>query len=213
MNGRVSKIVSEIPRVTVFADIGCDHGYASLYMLKSGKCDKVIFSDISEKCLDKARSLLSEFILNGQAEGIVSDGFNQLPKVDLALIAGMGGEEIVKIFSNANSLPNALVIQPMKNPEKVREYLVNNGYKIIKDYTFKSQKKYYDLIRAERGEDKYLLEELEFGRDNLRLKPKDFTEMIEKEIAKLLDYSKRDMGEEKRAEILGRAERLKSICL
>ena len=155
MNGRVSKIVSEIPRVKTFADIGCDHGYASLYMLKSNKCDKVVFSDISEKCLDKARSLLRDFILEGKAEGVVSDGFNNLPEVDLALIAGMGGEEIVKIFNNAKSLPVGLVIQPMKNPEKVREYLVNNGYKIVKDYTFKSQRKYYDLIRAERGEDSY----------------------------------------------------------
>ena len=213
MNARVSKIVSEIPQVNVFADIGCDHGYASLYMLKSKKCNKVIFSDISEKCLLKAQTLLSDYIVKGVAEGIVSDGFSRLPEVDLALIAGMGGEEIVKIFSNAEKLPKGFVIQPMKNPEKVREYLVNNGYKIVKDYTFKSQRKYYDLIRAERGEDEYSLEELEFGRDNLRLKPKDFIEMIEKEISKLLSYAKRKMSEEKRAEILSKAERLKSICL
>ncbi len=213
MNGRVSKIVSEIPRVKVFADIGCDHGYASLYMLKSNKCEKVVFSDISEKCLDKARSLLSDFILLGKAEGVVSDGFDNLPQVDFALIAGMGGEEVVKIFCKANTLPYGLLVQPMKNPEKVREHLINNGYKILKDYTFKSQRKYYDLIYAERGDDKYTPEELEFGRDNLKLKPKDFTEMIEKEISKLISYSNREMSEEKRAEILSRAERLKNICL
>ena len=213
MNGRVSKIVSEIPRVKTFADIGCDHGYASLYMLKSNKCEKVVFSDISEKCLDKARSLLSDFIAEKRAEGVVSDGFNNLPEVDLALIAGMGGEEIVKIFNNAKSLPDGLVIQPMKNPEKVREYLVNNGYKIIKDYTFKSQRKYYDLIVAERGEDSYSPEELEFGRDNLKFKPSDFTEMINKEIDKLISYSLREMSDDKRAEILRRVERLKKICL
>ena len=167
----------------VFADVGCDHGYIAEMVLKSGKYKKVILSDISKKSLDKAINLLSPY--GDRVEFIVSDGFEGYSTVpDGAIIAGMGGEEIVKILSG-DILPNSLVLAPQKNTDKVRKILLDRGYKILKDFTFYSQNKFYDAISAVKGEDFYSPKEIIFGRDNLKDKPDGFIRKIKFEIGVL----------------------------
>ncbi|MBQ7348695.1 MAG: SAM-dependent methyltransferase, partial [Clostridia bacterium] len=145
MTDRLNKIFDKLIPCEVFADIGCDHGYIAKAMLDSGKCEKAIISDVSAKCLSKAENLLENYLKNGRAESVVSDGFNNLRKCNQALIAGMGGEEIAGIISAAkeqNKLPDRLIIQPMKNCDKARYCAVRAGYRIIYDRVFKSGKKY-----------------------------------------------------------------------
>ena len=107
MTNRLETIFNHIPSCEVFADIGCDHGYIAKAMLDSGKAQKVIIADVSEKCLKKAEELLSDYIAIGRAESKVSDGFTKVGECSVALIAGMGGEEIVHILSQAKVLPKA----------------------------------------------------------------------------------------------------------
>lgn len=178
MTDRLKRIFSMLNECEVFADIGCDHGYMAKAMLDSGKCEKVIISDISEKCLDKARELLSDYSKLGKVQSVVSNGFEKVGKCDLALIAGMGGEEISSILNNAKILPETLVIQPMKNCDKARLCAIKCGYRIEKDFMFKAGGKFYDLIRLVKGSDALTPLEIEFGRDNLDGKNADFIEFI-----------------------------------
>ena len=213
MTDRLTEIFSLIPKCESFADIGCDHGYVSYAMLKAKKAKKVIFSDVSAKCLKKAQDLLEPFCKSGKAEGIVSDGFSKLPKVEVALIAGMGGEEIVSIIKNAPHLPSTFILQPMKNSEKVRAILVKSGYKIEKDYTFYSDKKYYDLILAREGEDSLTEDELYFGKTNLIEKPQAFIEKWQGKKEEIKRYlSEKTLGEKSKNELLLELERIEKIC-
>ena len=180
---RLNTLLDELAKCKTFADVGCDHGYIAENMLKSGKCEFAYITDVSAVCLKKAENLLSK-TYDGKFKSIVCDGLKGVPKVDQALIAGMGGEIICGILENADYLPERLVLQPMKNPEKVRLKAIKSGYKLIKDYTFKDEK-YYDLIVCERGEDFYSEDELVFGRDNLRKKGQAFIEILEKRISVL----------------------------
>ena len=188
MTDRLNKIYNLLPTCDVFADIGCDHGYITQAMLFGGKCQKAIIADVSEKCLDKAKQLLEEFIACGRVNAVVSNGFEKVVDCDLALIAGMGGEEIVSIMKNAKNLPPNLVLQPMKNCDKVRVFAVQKGYKIVKDLVFKSANKFYDLIVLKKGEDKLTSEEIEFGRDNIVNPTEDFKQMITLKIQRLKGY-------------------------
>ena len=188
MTDRLNKIFSLLPSCEIFADIGCDHGYIAKAMLKSGKSQKAIISDISSKCLEKAQNLLKEEILLGNCESVVSNGFDKVNFCDLALIAGMGGQEIVDIIKRAktqNKLPVKLVLQPMKNCDIVRTVAVEKGYKIVFDKVFKSRNKFYNIISLEKGKDNLTSEEIEFGRDNLKNPTEDFKQMICSEIEKL----------------------------
>lgn len=190
MTDRLQRIFALIPYCDTFADIGCDHGYIAEAMLKQGKAKKVIIADISAKCLQKAEQLLDESIKDGKCISVVSNGFSAVPNCDTALIAGMGGEEICDIILKAKTLPSTLVLQPMKNCDKVRLCAVKSGYKIIKDLMFKSAGKFYDLMLLVKGKDDLSDEEIEFGRDNLTGKNEDFKEFLQVKINRLNEYLK-----------------------
>lgn len=212
MKDRLEIIFKVIPSVEVFADIGCDHGLMTKKMLESGKCKRAIISDISKNCLAKAEKLLEEYIKNGTVNSFVSNGFDNLPTVDLALIAGMGGEEIISILERAKSLPNSLVLQPMKNPDKLRRKLLLLGYKFLRDFTFKAENKFYDLMLLERGEDELSELEILFGRDNLKEKGSAFIERVEIAIKSNKEYLKRELSASAREKILLETEQLEK-CL
>lgn len=209
MTDRLEKIFSALPSCNVFADIGCDHGYMALAMIKSQKAKKVIVADISEKCLFKAQTLLSDYIKRGIAKSVVADGFCGLPECDLALIAGMGGEEICSILKKASSLPNSLALQPMKNTDKVRKLATVLGYKIERDYMFKSASKFYDFILLTKGKDSLTEQEIEFGRDNLKGDNLDFKEFISIKIQKINSYlTAKNLSLEDRQKMLKNKEKL-----
>ena len=182
MTERLKEIFSSIPVGEVFADVGCDHGYIAKAVLKSGKCKKAIVSDISEKSLLKAKSLLAREIAAGKAVAVVSDGFKNLPPCDVALIAGMGGDEIIKILTEAPFLPENLVLQPMKQSPKVRVFVVDSGYAVQEDRVFSEGYMFYDLIRLKKGKDVLTAEEIEYGRTNLTSPPDAFKKKIRWEI-------------------------------
>lgn len=185
----------------MFADIGCDHGYVSELMAKNRRAKKIYAADISAPSLKKAERLLTGFPC---VTAVVSDGFVGLPeRADQALIAGMGGEEIIKILSSAGYKPERLVLQPMKNADKLRAYLNKNGYVLLKDYTFKDGK-FYDLIVAERGEETLTAEEIKYGKDNVRFRPAAFIERLRAEHDDILDYLKRPLGNRARVQLTER---------
>ena len=209
MTERLNIIFDHIPNCEIFADIGCDHGYIAYEMLKSNKANKVIISDISEKCLLKAQELLYPFISQGRAVSVVSDGFNKVGFCSVALIAGMGGEEICSIIKNAKSLPEKLVLQPMKNCDKVRLCVVEQGYKIVKDFVFKSSSKFYDLMVLERGKDSLTQEEIEFGRDNIKTSSNHFKQFIAQKISRLDGYLENEnLSSQDREKMVKEKERL-----
>lgn len=171
----------------MFIDVGCDHGYCTLYALKNGKCQNAIVTDVSPKCLAKAESLLQKYISDGRCKSVCCDGLNGIEaEGELVLIAGMGGMEIIKILSEG-FIPNRFILQPMKNAEKLRHFLIEKGCKICVDDIFYDGK-YYFIIKGERygGTDNYSPNQLKFGRDSLQ--NPIFSDYAKEEVAKLESY-------------------------
>lgn len=183
MTDRLDKLVSLVPKCNVVADIGCDHGYAGIELLKTGKAVRVIFVDVSQPSLDKARNNCPEEF-GCRAEFVCRDGLGDI-QVDCALIAGMGGLEIISILSNATFPPPYLVLQPNRNPKEVRMYLCKE-YGI--DYDGKIfDGKFYDMIVANRtrhGENLSEME-IEFGKTNMHSPTNDFCAYLISEQTKL----------------------------
>lgn len=154
---RLDVIASMIEPCSVFADIGCDHGIISLYVQKNKLAERVCACDASEACLNKAKKLLSNY----RTEFFVGDGFVPLEQAgitaDQVVIAGMGGELIIKILKACTYKPD-LVLGAQKNTDKLRAFLIGRGYKIIKDVKVEENGKFYDIIRAESGESEPLCE-------------------------------------------------------
>ncbi len=213
MTKRTEIICSEVPFCNTFADIGCDHGYISEELFRQGKCKNIFISDISQACLNKAKKLLKAQIEQGICGYAVSDGFTCVPECEWALIAGMGGEEIIKIISSSPYKQRGLVLQPMKNFDTVRKFLVANGYKILKDYTFFDEGRFYVIITAIIGEDELSPEEVEFGRTNITELPNDFILWATKESELLQNVLKNPkVNANDRLLLEGKIERLKNYA-
>ncbi len=218
---RIDTLCSLLKKTDVFADVGCDHGYCSEYMLKNGLCDKAILSDISKGSLAKAEKLLAPYIRAGKAVSVLGDGFFGVPDtVGEVLIAGMGGAEIISILSDKKRgfMPKRFVFQPMHDAEKLRRYILENGGYIDRDFTFEDGK-FYEVIcggsAKERGQvclEAYTDAEYEFGKDNLREYPEAFTKRLNKLLDNIDKYLQQpNLQESSRAELLERKERLKGV--
>ena len=207
MTDRLKRIFEEIPPCSSFADVGCDHGYIAEKMLESGKCNHVIISDISAPSLKKAEKLLKRYIDSGAAHSVCTDGLNGISEVETVLIAGMGGEEIIKILTQSAFLPKVLVLQPMKNVDKVRKKLFSLGYGITKDFLF-YDKKYYNLIICKLGYNSspYTEKEIIFGRDNLLNKSEDFKLYLTREIVLIQECLKKAKGQNEIEELNARLQ-------
>ena len=55
---RIERLCAFLDKCATFADVACDHGYCAKYMLDNGLCERAVISDISEKSMSKARTLL-----------------------------------------------------------------------------------------------------------------------------------------------------------
>ena len=214
---RIDTLCSFLRKAESFADVGCDHGYCSEFVLTKGLCDKVIFSDVSRGSLQKAQTLLARFVKEGRAIGVLGDGFYGVPKdTEEVLIAGMGGSEIVSILSDKKYgfIPRYFVFQPMHDSEKLRRDLIEKGAKINRDFTFEDGK-FYDLIVGEFGNGEkqaYTDAEYEFGKENLSAMPQAFKNRTEKQIKNIDKYLLQpSLQEESKAELLQRQARLKGV--
>ena len=214
---RIQTLCQLLTPCKTFADVGCDHGYCTEYMLKNGLCEHAVFSDVSRGSLAKAQLLLQEFVKADKATAVLGDGFYGVPKdVDLVLIAGMGGSEMISILSDETYgfLPKRFVFQPMHDSEKLRRYIHQQGGWILEDYTF-FDGKYYDVIvgyaQAEAPQT-YTAAEYEFGQGNLRNRPQAFLDRTQKQIDDLERYmAMPSLQAHSKAELLQRQTRLQGV--
>ena len=177
---RQSYLVNELSqfKFETVADVGCDHGYVGFALKKLGIAKKVLFCDISAPSLEKAKNLCKD---EPNCEFYVQDGLGTL-FCDCCVIAGMGGREIMSILAQAQTLPEWLLLQPMKNVKELRNFLCRN-YRLQKDVLI-IDKKFYNVILCQRGNDVLTELEQKFGRDNLKNPSDDFCRYVNIQIDK-----------------------------
>ena len=181
LSKRLQAVAAEIPQVSVLADIGTDHGFLVVEVIKRGLADRVIATDVSAPSLDKARRNVDEAGIISGVEYRLGFGTDVLKdgEAQCIVIAGMGGQQIIKILDGGKGA-KTYVLSPQSNVREVRTYLVGNGYKIVRDYTVASDGKFYVIIRATRGKDALSRLERAFGRTNITEPSNDFRAYIAK---------------------------------
>ena len=183
LSERLNKLVALIPPCDLLADVGCDHGYIGIEALRLGKAKRVAFTDISQSSLRKAQVNCPQ-----EYEKVSSfhcqDGLGSIIP-DCAVIAGMGGLEIISILQKAECPPQKLLLQPMRNQRDVRAYITQR-YEIVTDIKFYDGK-FYDVIVATLTDKPIALTELEleFGKSNLQEPSADFISFLQMELEKL----------------------------
>lgn len=138
---------SEIP-VSCVADVGCDHGYISIYLVSHDIADRAIAMDVRKGPLSGAGSNIEEYGQQDKITTRLSDGLKEVSQgeADTVVVAGMGGKLMIKILEEGN--PKALgirkgILQPQSEIPEFRKYLREKGYSITDEQIVLEDGKYY----------------------------------------------------------------------
>ncbi len=151
LDERLALCASFVRKKSHIADIGSDHAYLPVYLAKKGYISSALACDIRHGPLENARKNIEKNHLSHIIKTLLSDGLDQVPKeqTDDIIIAGMGGELIVKIISRCEWLKNEnkhLILQPMTKANVLRKFLCENGFCIIDEKACISAGKPYSAM-------------------------------------------------------------------
>ena len=179
---RLQQIADMVTFGSVPADIGTDHAYVPIRLVKNGVCPKAFAMDIGTGPLSRAREHILGEGLEDRIETRLSDGLAALGpgEADTVIIAGMGGALTVRILDDgARALEQVktLVLSPHSEIEKVRSWTEKHGYEITDEEMLIEDGKYYTVMRAER-----VTPELQ-GKDTERATPEPTGKDMERQTA------------------------------
>lgn len=134
----------------VLCDVGSDHAYLPLMLIKSGVIEKAIACDVNAGPLDRGRRHAAGQGVSSM-EFVLSDGLSGITApFDVAAICGMGGELIIRIIRDGGEkAKKRLILQPMTGIEKLRAFLWQNGFAITDELFPVEGGKAYCVIGAE----------------------------------------------------------------
>ena len=149
---RLLSVASMVTEGTIAADVGTDHGYVPIYLVKNNICKSAYALDVNEGPLAKAKENIRKENLQDSIEAILSDGLLGLEnhKVDSVIIAGMGGLLITKILNEAPNKDaiSEFVISPHRDIDTVRKTIIGFDFLIADEKIVKDAGKYYFIIKA-----------------------------------------------------------------
>ena len=154
LSKRIYAICDVVSHGETVADIGTDHGYVPMLLVKKGVSPYAIMSDISEGSLSKAILTFKEAGINCSENSFrVGDGLDTIEsgEVDDIIIAGLGGNTIVEILDNDIEKTRSfskLIMQPRKYSGTLRYYLYTHGFDIIKEQMAEEGKFVCEIITA-----------------------------------------------------------------
>lgn len=146
----VADMVTEGHRV---CDVGCDHGFVSIYLVEQGISSKVIALDVNQGPLQRAREHINERNLSDYIEIRLSDGVIELQpgEADTLILAGMGGRLMTKILlQGAEKIAGLreLVLQPQSEIPAFRRFVRESGYSIVQEEMVLEDGKFYTIMKV-----------------------------------------------------------------
>ena len=152
LSKRLARCADYIGTTNRVADIGCDHGYLGISLLKNGQAHSVIAADIRPMPLQAAKENAKRFGFEKQMEFFLSDGAAEIPRdFDVMVCAGMGADTIISILENAPWLKSTsyrLILQCQSKTAMLREYLNKNGFCICRESALKDGRFLYTVMEV-----------------------------------------------------------------
>jgi tRNA (adenine22-N1)-methyltransferase len=154
--GRLKKIAGFVPPGARIADIGADHAYLPLWLLKNGIVDFAVAVDIADGPCRAAAAAVAAAGVAGRIQVRQGDGLTPLKagEVDVIVIAGMGGAAIAEILAKRPELlaqVNSLILQPMTGGRALRFWLCTGGWTLAGEDLAAEGRKLYEIIFAQKN--------------------------------------------------------------
>ncbi|KGE69495.1 MULTISPECIES: tRNA (adenine(22)-N(1))-methyltransferase TrmK [Pseudomonas] len=167
---RLERVAANVPTGARLADIGSDHGYLPVSLMRRGLITAAVAGEVATTPFHAAQRTVRDNGLERQISVRLADGLAAIEAHDgitAISVCGMGGETIRDILESGKrqlSGRERLILQPNGGEQPLRQWLMDNGYSILSEELLRENRFYYEIIVAERGEAMvYTAEQLYFG--------------------------------------------------
>lgn len=161
LSNRLQTIADMLGKPTGVIDVGTDHGYLPVYLAQNGKAKMIAATDIRRGPLARAMVSAEEYGVAGRIEFLLADGLDGIDsgscdtaEYDTVVIAGMGGETIIRILAKAAWTRSAcvkLVLQPQTKQDELTAWLIQNGYSVLDAALARDDNRMYVVFTAAAG--------------------------------------------------------------
>lgn len=154
LSRRLSAVVSMVTKGGCVADVGCDHGFVSIYLIQHHIAERVIAMDVNEGPLARAREHVTAYELDAYIELRLSDGITLLKeedRVETVILAGMGGKLMERIMSSGMErglFIREYILQPQSDWGSLRKFLRDKEYTITDEDMVLEDGKFYPVIKV-----------------------------------------------------------------
>ena len=148
LSARLKRIADMVSAGNVVCDVGCDHGFVSIYLMQKQIATKVYAMDVRKGPLDRAKEHIEAYGLAEKIETRLSDGVEKLcvGEAEAMVLAGMGGKLMQKILSEGRDKCQSmkeLVLGPQSEVVQFRAFLRKEGYRIVEEDMILEDGKFY----------------------------------------------------------------------
>jgi len=153
LSKRLRAVADMVTRGNRVCDVGCDHGYVPIYLVRQGISPGVLAMDVREGPLGAAREHVAGEKLEDRIETRLSDGLHNynIGEAQTLVCAGMGGRLMRRILEADRDKAASfreLILQPQSELEQFRRFLRESGYLVRDEQILEEDGKYYQVIRA-----------------------------------------------------------------
>ncbi len=167
---RLERVAAHVPNGARLADIGSDHAYLPVALVRRGVIDAALAGEVATTPFQAAERTVRDNGLEQQITVRLADGLAAIEARDgitAISLCGMGGETIRDILEAGKahlSGAERLILQPNGGEQPLRLWLMRNGYRIVSEELLHENRFYYEIIVAERADPVvYTAEQLFFG--------------------------------------------------
>ncbi len=164
---RLERVAAHMPAGARLADIGSDHAYLPVALLRRGAIAMAVAGEVALTPFRAAERTVGENGLEQQISVRLANGLAAIEPEDgitAISLCGMGGETIRDILDSGKarlSGQERLILQPNGGEQPLRQWLMENDYRILCEEVLRENRFYYEIIVAElAGRVTYTAEEL-----------------------------------------------------
>lgn len=134
-------------------DVGCDHGFLSIYLVQKQIAPRVLAMDLRTGPLEGAKKHISAYGLEKQITTRLSDGLEamEIGEAQAMVCAGMGGALMASILQQESKKAHSLkelILQPQSEVPIFRTFLKDAGYEIVAEDMVEEEGKFYPMMKV-----------------------------------------------------------------